>query len=461
MAKTNPENNVRGEANPLRLAPPTHEEIRTTAFSSVYVPTCYNISMILSPTRLKVATNTVSQLIGKVISAAATIIISLVVAQKLGAAGYGDFAKITTYVAFFFLLADFGINAIWLQQKEKGSFTTLLATRSGWSIFLIFIAIAILAFLPQGTTQGFTPFVRLGIIVLAPAIFFQALITTTNAVFQKHLRYDLATIALAIGSVLSILALVGMLSPSQLQFLYGLAPVLALLVGTIITAVVALFLVGRIQPKDATPLSLPKATGLFLASLPFGCTLLLNVVYTRADIFLLTLFRSTAEVGIYGLAYKVFELALVFPTFFMNAVYPLMLSQQTREVGMKNAEFRKLIKKSSLFLLLTSIVVLLAFWFAAPLLTLINPDFTASIPALRILSLSLPLFFLTSVTMWSLVAQKKQGSLLVIYAVSMAINVTANVLLVPAYGYLASAWITVAAEGLVLVLSSIVLLQTL
>lgn len=437
---------------------------------------------LLSPTRLKIATNTMSQLAGKIISSGATIAISFLVAQKLGAAGYGDFAKITTYVAFFFLLADFGLNAIYLQRKEKELFSTLILTRVSWSILLIFIAVALLAFLPQGTTQGFTPMVRFGIILFAPAILFQALITTANAVFQKHLRYDLATTALFMGTSVSLGLILFVFPPTQALPAFSdsrslplIAAICALLAGTIVTALFALGFTKRFTKTEASSLRLSPALSLFTASLPFGLTLLFNVIYTRADTMLLTFFRPTADVGVYALAYKVFELFLVIPTFFMNAVYPLLLTSDTKiasadnqgEALVNNAatagnqEFKKVVQTSAIFLVLISVFITAVVWMGAPWLTLINPEFTASIPVLRILSLSLPAFFLTSVTMWSLVAKRRQGGLLIIYSASMLVSVAANVWFIPQYGYLASAWITVASEGLVLVLSSIVLYKSL
>lgn len=415
---------------------------------------------LFSPTRTKIAANTLSQVLGKIISAAATIAISFIVAQKLGAAGYGDFAKITTYVAFFFLLSDFGINAIYLQRKDKELFSTLIVTRILWSLLLTFVAVAILAFLPQGTTQGFTPLVRLGIVLFAPAIFFQALITTANAVFQKHLRYDLATLALLVGSLISVglLALTLLSSPLASP----LVPILCLLVGIIVSALIAMALARIFTKSEPLHLRVSPALSLFVASVPFGLTLLFNVVYTRADTMLLTFFRSTAEVGIYALAYKVFEVFLVIPTFFMNALYPILL-QATGNKGQGNNDqaFKAIIHKSAILLSLVACLLSLTLWFAAPMVTQINPDFVASIAVTRILALSLPFFFLTSITMWSLVALKRQGNLFLIYSVSMLANVAANVILIPQYGYMASAWITVASEGIVLVLSAIVLFYAL
>jgi O-antigen/teichoic acid export membrane protein len=121
-------------------------------------------------------------------------------------------------------------------------------------------------------------------------------------------------------------------------------------------------------------------------------------VYFRADSIVITLTRPTTEVGVYGLAYKVFEVALVFPTFFMNAVYPLMLRRN---------KLKKIVTNSFVLLLATSLVFIVVVWVLSPFLTFIKSDFAASIGALRVLSLGLP-FFVTSVAMWALIALKNK-----------------------------------------------------
>jgi O-antigen/teichoic acid export membrane protein len=148
---------------------------------------------------------------------------------------------------------------------------------------------------------------------------------------------------------------------------------------------------------------------------------------------------------------------LVFPTFFMNAVYPFMVSETA---GQSHGRLTKIFTQSFIFLLSMSIAVAAGVWVAAPLLSIVKSDFMPSIWALRVLALGLPFFFVTSATMWALIALKKQFALAIIYGVSMIFNVAGNILLVPAYGFMAAAWLTVVSEGLVLVLSGFVLVQS-
>jgi O-antigen/teichoic acid export membrane protein len=135
----------------------------------------------------------------------------------------------------------------------------------------------------------------------------------------------------------------------------------------------------------------------------------------------------------------------------MNAVYPLMI----------RGDMKRIFKNSFLFLFLVSLGAAVVVWVGAPLLTVIKSDFRESILTLRVLSFGLPFFFTTAATMWALIVKKKQVELAAIYGVSMLVNILGNILFVPTHGFMAAAWMTVVGEGVVLLLSSIVLIKNL
>jgi O-antigen/teichoic acid export membrane protein len=134
----------------------------------------------------KIAFNTIAQIIGKIISGGTTFFVSLILARSLGVEGYGDFTKITTYIAFFYLFCDFGLNAAYLQLVEKETAkqtrNVLFTTRILLGLLLMFITLAITAFLPGSENQGYSMVVKMGIILFVPSILFQSIITTTNAI---------------------------------------------------------------------------------------------------------------------------------------------------------------------------------------------------------------------------------------------------------------------------------------
>jgi O-antigen/teichoic acid export membrane protein len=413
-------------------------------------------------TKIAVAVNTVSQLVGKAVSGGATFVISILLAHAYGAQGYGDFTKITTYVAVFYLFADFGLNAIYLQQSHSSpennqtSWQTLVALRLIMGILFMFAALSILVFLPGYGDNGYPGIIKLGIILYCPTILFQALINTANAIFQKNLRYDLATLALSVGSILSLVLIwisVRIFLPSAALS----AGIVSLLIGTGISAGLSMMLIRRYIGWHIR-FNFRDLKRFALSALPLGLTLVCNVIYFRADNFILTLTRTTAEVGLYGFAYRIFEFVLVIPTFFMNAVYPLMV-KRGGDNGNVSPDLKRLILRSAIVLFPVSLAVAAGIWIAAPLVTLVRPDFAGSVAPLRILAFAIPLFFVSSLTMWTLISLKRQRLLLVIYGLSMLFNIVANLVYIPQYGYIAAAWTTGISEAVVLALSVLVIIR--
>src|SRR3972149_4780052 len=112
--------------------------------------------------KIKIVANTLVQTLGRFISSGTTFLITVLVARQFGAEGYGEFTKIMTYVALFYLISDFGFNAVALKQmtekeEEAGkAFRNLLGLRLFGALFLIFLALAALNFLPYNSflTRG-------------------------------------------------------------------------------------------------------------------------------------------------------------------------------------------------------------------------------------------------------------------------------------------------------------------
>ena len=156
--------------------------------------------------------------------------------------------------------------------------------------------------------------------------------------------------------------------------------------------------------------------------------------------------RSTLEVGVYGLSYRFFEFLIAVPAFFSNSIYPILLD--TKEENL----FNTLVKKYFGVLLLSAIILMVATLFLSPLLPLIKHDYSLSVAPLKILSLSLPFFFVTSLLQWLFIIKNRIKTLIVIYASAMLLNIFLNIVFIPIYSYMASSVITVVSEALVLFL---------
>lgn len=386
---------------------------------------------------LKVSQQTLWQILGKVVTSLSTFIILGMVARNYGEEGTGVFTLTLAYLAIFYLLSDFGFNAHVLKRLQvtgdrlQNEWKKLLGTRIIWSVCLVVLAIGLLPFWPF-TIKEFAQAVVMGALAIVAAGVF----VTCNLIFQSKLRYDLSVLASSVGTVVGLGFFVYLvLSKYPVPML-----LIAHLLGWMIIAVTALILIKKIFQTISPIYHQQYTINLLRNSWPIAATLALNVVYFRADAFMIAYFRSVSETGIYNVAYSVFQAALVLPTFIMNAYYPLMLKS-----------FRG-IKFVALGLLgLASLGTLLTIIFS-PFITriLTGGGFTGSTQSLQILSLGFPAYFLSALLMWILVSKGEYKKMLIIYVLGLIFNLVLNFLYIPGYSFIAASWITVVSEYLIL-----------
>ena len=392
-----------------------------------------------------VAKNTVYQILTKGITAFVGFLITIILARSFGAAGYGDFTKITAFIALFYLFIDLGLNAVYLQKEnaKEEDFNKLFYFRILIAFIVFLLANIIAVFLPfnQALDLGFSPFVRLGIFIFSFSLFTQAILTSATAIFQKKINYFPYLISVASGSMVNLLVVLGF---SYLGFSI-LYIVFAFVLSSVVTSAVSLFYVR----KKVLPVSfdLDFSKRIFIKSFPIGLLLIFNLIYFRADMFLLSLLKPASDVGIYGVSYKFFDFLIALPLFLSNALYPFLLLHKNNP-----KKFFSITNHYFFVFLIASIVIIFPFWSLSLLLPLIKSDFIPAIIPFRILLLSLPFFFLTSFLQWILISLEKQKFLAYVYVFLTIFNIVLNIIFIPQWSYLASAVITGVSEGFVFVL---------
>ncbi|HYM65016.1 MAG TPA: oligosaccharide flippase family protein [Candidatus Sulfotelmatobacter sp.] len=391
------------------------------------------------------AKNTFYQFISRVASSFIGFLITIIIAKYFGVFGYGEFTKITSYVALFYLILDFGLNAIYLNLERK-DFKTFFYLRILISAILFLVLNLISSTFPYNSISqsGFSELTKIGILIFSLSLFSQSLILSSIAIFQKNESYSYYAKGIIIGSLVN-LCFVFIFSFLNFSIFYVL-----------ISFVATGLLTGLIHIKDTkekiTPFLFDKqyAKKIFILSMPIGLMLIFNLVYFRADIFLLSLMSTTKSVGLYGLSYKFFDFIIAIPLFMSNSIYPLLIKYKNTE-----GDFKKIVGKYFLIFFSLSFIFIVLFWFASPLFSFIREDFSDAIFPFRILLLSLPFFFTTSFFQWVLITKDKQKFLMYIYFILLIINILLNIYLIPKYSYFASAWITVFSEGIVFIVLAI------
>lgn len=403
-------------------------------------PVLFRVRIIQVNQFLKIFHQTSWQIFGKIITAFSTFIILGIIARNYGEQGTGRITLALTYLNMFFLLADFGLNAHLIRIMEALDkvqqqllWRKLLGTRLLWASILVVISILLLPLVKFASDQ-FVILVILGSLMIVGSSIF----LTTNLIFQRNLRYDLSVTASSLGALVS-LGLIFFFARAgfPLEFL-----MLSQLCALILVALLALGIIKRYFQTISPIFDSKFLAGEIKNAWPIGAALLLNVVYFRADAFMVAYFKGVSDAGIYNVAYSVFQSTLVLPAFIMNAYYPMLLKSA------KGIRFMRL----GLFLLasLGTILTLILAPFITYLLT--GGGFLGSSQSLQILSLGFPAYFVSALLMWVLISKGKYKTLLIIYTFGLIINLALNFIFIPQYSFYGASAITVISEYLILLL---------
>lgn len=414
--------------------------------------------MLRSATVKKIANNTLYQLIGKLVSMSITVLATILVTRAYAVEGFGEFSLMQNIPALFFIIVDFGFNAISTRELSKNFehaekyFANILIMRFFASLSLIIFVTLAIQFLP---VFSYSQDLKLGIYLGLFLILTQAMYATTNVIFQAKLRYDLSNIGYIIGSIVilvMVLLLTGVKAPIMwVNFSY--------VVGGVVTFVINLYLISKfIDLRQTLKVDRALMRSLSMQSLPLGLMFIFSQINFKADSILLSIIpvpanlglNETEAVAIYNLPYKIFEVALVMPTFLMNAVYPVFV----RHLNESKERFLDTFFKTVVALGSLGVFGGIVGWLASPLAIEIlgGPAFQQSTFVLRLLLVGLPIFYITQPISWLIVTLENQSVLPYIYLVSAIFNFGLNLLLIPKYSFYAAAPLTWLSEVVILVL---------
>lgn len=381
-----------------------------------------------------------------------TIIATIIITRYYGRDGYGQFNLMQNFPALFFIISDFGLNAVATKHlSEKWEdvekyFNNILLLRVVLSGLLILISGILLIFMPYSNALKFG--ITLGLI----AILTQSLFATANIIFQVKLRYDLSVIGSIFGSITTlILVLLTSYFHTKLVWVN-----FSYIVGGFVTFLILIRFLRRLCVNIKPMFDVKFWSKILVTSLPLGLMFIFSQINFKADSILISLlplpkglgFTANESVALYGLPYKVFEVSLIIPTFFMNSTYPVLITHMLEgKEKLKNTFF-----KSLKVLLMVGITTVILGYIFSPFMVQIlgGEDFKSSVSVLRILLSGVFIFYLTQPIAWLIVILDKQKYLPIIYLISAVFNLTANILFIPKFSFYASAHITWISELIVL-----------
>jgi O-antigen/teichoic acid export membrane protein len=427
----------------------------------------------------KILENTFIQVLGKLVTAGLSIIVLKIISGYLGTSGYGDYTTVYQFLAFFGVAADFGIYTITVKEMSKDEskipmiLGNVMGLRTGLAILTMALAVLV-AFLIPSYSDTVIP---LGVLVATLATIFTLLNGTVSSVLQTHLKMQYATIGLIIGKVVSVLYMAVVV---YILFTTDLTTGFYHLLWAGVLGNFAMFAITSYYVRRFSKITYRFDFGfwkkIFLTSLPYGVALVLNTIYFRLDVILMTLILphtttladgttqcsqamcGDTEVGLYGVAMRFLEMLVIIPVYFMNSVLPVM----TRFIEGQSKRIKELMQYSFDFLAATGIPILVGgFILAVPIILFIsdaefvggNTYMFGSDMAVRILMFAMLFSFISTLFGFTLVVLNKQVKLMIVNAGCVLLNLVGNLIAIPYWGFRGAAVTSVVSALFIIILT--------
>lgn len=399
----------------------------------------------------KIAHNTLISVIGRGGAGILAIIGIAFITRYLGPEGFGVYTTITAFLMFFGIIINFGITTITVQmisERDDGIdnlMSNIFTLRLISSTVFLGLAPVVSLFFP------YPPILKAGIAITSFAFLFQMLTETIMGVFQKHLQMYKP----AIAEFISRIVFVGLV----MLFVYCRYGILAMMM-VLNAANFAWFIITFYYARKIVKIRLAFDWTVWKTILkrawPIGVSIILNLIYLKTDVLLLSVMKNQKDVGLYGAPYKLIDAITTFAMMFMGLILPLLAAAWAKR---DLERFKKVFQKTFNGLVIVIVPMIVGAYFTGEQLMVLvaGQAFAASGMVFSILVLGASALFVGSLFAHTIVALDKQKMVIWGYAVDAAVSLALYLIFIPKYSYIGAAWVTVFSEMLIALIGMFVI----
>jgi O-antigen/teichoic acid export membrane protein len=397
----------------------------------------------------KILHNTLVQIGGKALSTILGIGSLALITRYLNPHGFGEYTTVLTFLTFFAVASDFGLTLVSSQMisSDPNHETTILNNLFGLrlisSLLVLVIAPLIVYFFPYSSS------VKLGVLISFLAFLFPALNQVIIGLFQKKLSMERDSIAEVFSRVILIIGII-----LAKHYDTGLTGILIATVISGLTSFIVHYLLALKFITIRPAFDWPIWHKIFHKSWPLTITIVLNLIYLRADTLLLSVFRPVEEVGLYGAAYKIIDIFTSIPFMFAGLILPLLtLAWQEKRPD----KFSGLLQKSFDFMALLAVPVVIGSQFLAkPVMRFAaGSNFAASGLILQVLVFAVAAIFMGTMFSHAVIALDQQKKMIGFYIFTSLSSLAGYLIFIPRFSYFGAAGVTIYSETLIAIFSAI------
>lgn len=400
-----------------------------------------------------VGRNTIIQFAGKILGTILGFATSILILRYLHPEGNGQYTAAMAYLGFLSVVADLGLYLILIRDINKPGANVerivgnLLALRWASAFVILLGGAAIVSFFGFSHQENIAVMIGTGSFIAVAAT--QLLI----GVFQSKL----AMIYVAIGELIgrSLLLAVTWWVVTNQGSLYGI--ILAVVIGSVANFMFVWWSARRfIRIRLYFDWGYWKST--LRDTLPIAISIVLNLIYFRADTIILRMSQGTYDVGLYGAAYKILEILNTFPLMFVGLLLPALGAAFASN---DHGAFKRIFQKGFDLLLMAILPLIIGGCFlAVPILTLIGGrEYAPAAPVFRLLLIAVGALFLNSLSGHVVTIINRQRQMVWAYLMVAVVGLATYLILIPRLSLYGAAIGTVVSECLTAILGYTLVLR--
>ncbi len=393
-------------------------------------------------TRARALGDVVVQVVGRIGNLLLGMVVVITIARTLGVSGNGEWTTLITISMITGYLVDPGLQTTALRMaaadaREQAHWLgALVSVRLVTGILAALLCFAVSVAVATGPSM-----VIAGALISATALTSPA--QALAVVFQLDVRNE-RTIAFV--TVNSLLWTSGALAVAF--FGGGLVAFAATFLLTFVFSVT----VQAVYVWSRTPVVLEgvrrHGRQLLRIGLVVGLGSVLTIMYGKIDQILVLHYQGVEGAGLYGAAYSLLDKVQFLPGVLMTTMFPIVAAawpanpERARQAVQRVVAYMAIISFPALAFTISA---------ARPLIVLLfGKQYAPAAGALEVLMASfIPICFGYVAGSLAVVVDRQRRFVLIAVA-GLVFNVVANVILLPRYGYIAAAWVTLATELLVI-----------
>ncbi len=395
----------------------------------------------------KIFTNTLWQVVIRIINIFIGVFNLALITRILGQEGFGFYTTIFAFVQMLMIFADLGLYLALLREVSAAK-TQAQENKVVNNIFTIrFVASLVMVVLAPIVIQAF-PYsqeVKTGVIFFILAFFFQSLISTLTAVFSKKLAMPKVAITDLFNKIiyLALLYYLFVKSGNLNQILFAQT-----IVNFFTFILFYKFLRKYVKLRLAWDFTYWRYVWRY--TWPLAVTVVLNLIYFKADTLILSGFKSPAEVGLYGAPYRVLEVLTTFPHMFMSLILPLFTAAW---IAKNFTKLKNVLQHTFDFFSILTIGMIVGTWLISqPLMIMLaGEEFAGSGLILNILVVATAAIFFGTLFTYLIVALRLQKKMIKFFLIAALVGLIGYFVFIPKFSYWAAAYTTLAIEVLIAV----------